>query len=289
MHRFQIATFGAVAIVFAVDGAGGIFTASPAPTAQGVGWLLLSIVDILWVLYFTSEEDSLALHLFNSLGTGGLTPPGRRSRRTRSTVMAGGGGSVGGGNGGGGNGYSSPYNQGGYDPKLAPAPMSGPVMSGPGSFGGVGGPGSFGGPGSAADTRSMRSMNRPISDVSNPVMHSPQMGGGELNAGPSSPLMGSGNAGVGAGGGPSLTNLSGGGPDASTVISEPGQAYTAKALYACKQSVSLLIIFDMLTSIRHRIIGRPQRDLLYQGRDYGNSGQTGQMVASKESRWTYWK
>jgi len=79
--------FGAIAVVFAVEGVNaGIFANSAALNAMSAGWLVLAFVNILWVLYFTSEEDSLALHLFNSLGTGGLTPPGRRRRRTQTTM-----------------------------------------------------------------------------------------------------------------------------------------------------------------------------------------------------------
>ncbi|KAF7324768.1 Osmosensor protein [Mycena kentingensis (nom. inval.)] len=88
MHRFQISTFGAVAIVFAVGGVDrGIFSGVPSLSAMAAGWLILSMVDIVWVLYFTSEEDSLVLHIFNLLGTGGLTPPSRR-RRTRTASSA---------------------------------------------------------------------------------------------------------------------------------------------------------------------------------------------------------
>ena len=89
MHRFQIAVFGAVAIVFAVQGVNqGIFVSNAGSlNAMSAGWLVLAFVDILWVLYFTSEEDSVMLYLFNSLGTGGLTPPGRRRRaRPQSTI-----------------------------------------------------------------------------------------------------------------------------------------------------------------------------------------------------------
>jgi len=87
MHRFQIVTFGSVAIVFAVVGVNQtIFSNVSSLDAVAAGWLILAMVDILWVLYFTSEEDSLSLYLFNSLGTGGLTPPSRR-RRTRTTSL----------------------------------------------------------------------------------------------------------------------------------------------------------------------------------------------------------
>ncbi|KXN88939.1 High osmolarity signaling protein SHO1 [Leucoagaricus sp. SymC.cos] len=102
MHRFQISVFGAVAIVFSVNG---VQFSNPgaAPKAMSAGWLMLSIVNILWVLYFTSEEDSLAFHIFNSMGNGGLTPPSRRRRtRTQSSMH----------NMGGGNGYGG-YTSGG--------------------------------------------------------------------------------------------------------------------------------------------------------------------------------
>ncbi|KAJ3575246.1 hypothetical protein NP233_g1230 [Leucocoprinus birnbaumii] len=115
MHRFQISVFGAVAIVFSVNGVE--FNAPGAATkAMSAGWLILAMVNILWVLYFTSEEDSLAYHIFNSMGNGGLTPPSRRRRtRTQSSMH----------NMGGGNGYAGYAQSGGigsqdvaYDTKV---------------------------------------------------------------------------------------------------------------------------------------------------------------------------
>ena len=105
MHRLQISVFGAIAIVFTVQGVTiGIFSSAPSLNAMGAGWLVLSIVNIIWVLYFTSEEDSLVLHIFNMLGTGGLTPPSRRRRtRTQSSIH----------NMQGGNVYSANYSSGG--------------------------------------------------------------------------------------------------------------------------------------------------------------------------------
>jgi SHO1 osmosensor len=87
--------------------------------------------------------------------------------------------------------------------------------------------------GSNADARSTRSMNRPISDVSSPAMHSL---GAVGEQGAQSPLMGSGNAGVGSGGG-----VGGMGPTdsiagASATSGEPPQSYLAKALYAYNAS-----------------------------------------------------
>jgi SHO1 osmosensor len=78
MHRFQIVAFGSVAFVIAIIGINqSIFSGFASLNAIAAGWLILAMVDILWVLYFTSEKDSLSLYLFKSLGTGGLTPPSR--------------------------------------------------------------------------------------------------------------------------------------------------------------------------------------------------------------------
>ncbi|KAG8790670.1 Transmembrane osmosensor [Ceratobasidium sp. 428] len=79
MHRLQISVFGAVAIVFSVQGANqGLFASRPAVQAMGAGWLLLAFVNIIWTLYFSAEEDSSMLHTFNSLGSGsGLSPASR--------------------------------------------------------------------------------------------------------------------------------------------------------------------------------------------------------------------
>ncbi|RDX52000.1 hypothetical protein OH76DRAFT_1454581 [Lentinus brumalis] len=215
MHRFQIATFGSIVIVFAVIGVNqGIFTGFASLDAMAAGWLILAMVDILWVLYFTSEEDSLMLHIFNSLGTGGLTPPSRRRRGTRSGSMM---------NMGGANGYTAGYAQGGigpmYDTKMGGS-MTGPI-GGTGSFragSAEGAPRSMGGPGSVNN----------LGAGSGPG----SIGGGEGSIGPASPLMGSGAAGIGAGGGGGAAPTTPGtaGPD-SSVASGGETQYRAKALY----------------------------------------------------------
>lgn len=202
MHRLQISVFGAIAIVFAVEGANtGLFSNVGSLQAMGAGWLVLSMVDILWVLYFTSEDDSLALHIFNSFGTGGLTPPSRRRRSPRGTSVH---------MNSPGNGYAAPYSAGGgvgpgmYDTK----------MNGNGSF------------------------HEPIEPATRSI------GGGSITNAPTSigpgsirnestvgsPLMGSGNAGIGAGGGSSPLNS--GVPE--TVPGSDGTVYKARAVYACK-------------------------------------------------------
>ncbi|KAI0032156.1 hypothetical protein K488DRAFT_50551 [Vararia minispora EC-137] len=215
MNRIQISVFGAVTIVFAVEGVtSGIFFSSAAQGAMGAGWLILSIVDILWVLYFTAEEDSLTFYLFNMLGTGGLTPPSRRRRTRAPSVHNMGMGPTGNGYGGG---YTSPsggIGSNAYDAKLG------------GSFGPAGGvrsqgsfnAGSFnenrsGGPpqmgGTPATTPGMAMSNLP-----------PDTSGG-IN----SPLMSPGNAGVGAGGGPQL-------PAETSGASATEEGLKARALYA---------------------------------------------------------
>lgn len=223
MHRFQVSTFGAVAIVFAVIGVQqNIFTGVPSMDALAAGWLILAIVDILWVLYFTSEEDSLMLHVFNSMGTGGLTPPSRRRRTTMRTQpsvhnMPGNGGYGGYTSGGIGSHDAVPYD----------GKMGSPIGGGMG--GGIGGGGaavrsqnSFNGGQSIGDgpPRSIGAGTAPGS-ITGPGAETRSVGG---ETGPGSPLMGGGAAGVGAGGGPPPeANL---GPDS--------YSYRAKALYACE-------------------------------------------------------
>ncbi|KAH9996074.1 hypothetical protein BJV77DRAFT_1091423 [Russula vinacea] len=174
MHRLQIVTFGSVGIVFAVTGVNQtIFTGFPSLDAVASGWLILAMVDILWVLYFTSEEDSLSLYLFNSLGTGGLTPPSRR-RRTRTTSVHNSAAY------GGGGGYTAAgIGPGTYDTKLN------------NSF--------------AQDigTTPLNNLNAPSAQS----QKSASSVGAPASPGPPSIALGqetSGNAGIGAGGGPPL-------------------------------------------------------------------------------------
>ncbi|KAF5392534.1 hypothetical protein D9757_002312 [Collybiopsis confluens] len=220
MHRFQISIFGAVAIVFAVQGVQlGIFSGVGSRDAMSVGWLILAMVDIVWVLYFTSEEDSLALHIFNSMGTGGLTPPSRR-RRTRAASMH----NVSNGYGN----YSSGGGIGSHD-----MPYNGKVGSGIGS-------GSLPSPvgmGNAA-VRSQNSFSPGNNDAAtrslggNSITNAPSGGGGggSIHGGdmgpnsPNSPLM----SGVGSGGG-GLNDI-GADPNPENFT------YKAKALYAYTQS-----------------------------------------------------
>ncbi|KAL4069817.1 hypothetical protein V8B97DRAFT_1969439 [Scleroderma yunnanense] len=217
MHRCQISVFGAVAIVFAVISVNdSIFSGRPALDAMAAGWLILAIVDILWVIYFTSEEDSLAWHLLNSLGTGGLTPPSRR-RRTRGTSI----------HNMGTNGYASNFGGGisSHD-----VPYESPSKNGQGiGPAAVRSQNSFVGGGSV-DGGAPRNLGPPAgpgSAHSTPIVPPGPLSNPENNAATSSPLMSPGAAGVGAGGG--ISNSSQGAPEPSA---EQEYSYRAKALYA---------------------------------------------------------
>ncbi|KAL1951273.1 hypothetical protein VTO73DRAFT_422 [Trametes versicolor] len=214
MHRFQISTFGSIAIVFAVVGVNqGIFSGAASLDAMAAGWLILAMVDILWVLYFTSEEDSLMLHVFNSLGTGGLTPPSRRRRATRTTSMM----------NMGANGYTAGYSTGGigpmYDTKM------GGSMTGP-----IGNTGSF--RGGSVENGAARSLGTgSVNNLGNGGGPG-SIGGGDGSIGPASPLMGSGAAGIGAGGGGPVAPTTPGSTGGDTGLTSPeGHQYRAKALY----------------------------------------------------------
>jgi SHO1 osmosensor len=217
MHRFQVSIFGAIAIVFAVTGINQvIFTNQASYQAMAAGWLVLAIVDILWVLYFTSEEDSLLLYIFNSMGTGGLSSPSRRRRAARTQSVN-------------NNGYAPHYAGGGigshdahYDNK-----------QGMGS-GGVRSQHSFVGGGSIEGGAATRSLggNTGAGSIPNTPGGTPVALDGNL--GPTSPLMGPGAAGVGAGGAMS-GNSSGASPDRDITSDQPeSYLYKAKALYSCQ-------------------------------------------------------
>ena len=220
MHRFQISTFGAVAIVFAVFSVNeSIFSGRAALDAMAAGWLILAVVDILWVLYFTSEEDSLALHFFNSFGTGGLTPPSRR-RRTRGPSV----------HNIASNGYAPNYSSGAgigsqdipYDPStkisstIAPAAVrSQNSFVGGGSIDGV-------------PPRTLAPARTGNTPPPAPAPGQGQLASPDPNVATSSPLIGSGAAGVGAGNALTTSSAS---PEA--VQDQESYTYKAKALYAC--------------------------------------------------------
>ncbi|GAA6031680.1 hypothetical protein JCM8097_001930 [Rhodosporidiobolus ruineniae] len=65
-NRFQLSVFLAAALVLAAIGCNsGIFQDTSFQLAIGAGWLLLAIVDILWMLYFTSSDDAWFASVFD--------------------------------------------------------------------------------------------------------------------------------------------------------------------------------------------------------------------------------
>lgn len=241
MHRFQISVFGAIAVVFSVIGVNqSIFSNLAALDAMAAGWLILSVVNILWTLYFTSEEDSLMLHIFNSMGTGGLTPPGRRRRRTQSMHNMGGNGYTA--------GYAAPGALGptGYDAK--PASFAGGPMNSGASF-----------KANSVDARSLtgQSVNQNAGSMRGPGSYV----GADPAVGLASPAMSSGAAGVGAGGGQGpIQNVPSGGSGAASPVDQgavigPGELVVrAKAMYPCKSSVRQFRPFRYLTAYQTKQI-----------------------------------
>lgn len=147
LHRFQLSIFLAIATVLAVGGVEFIFQTPGAYVAIGVGWLLLTMVNVssrqwdhstfanfcklVWIVYLTSEEDTFLYNVLNSGGNGGLSSHNRRigtSVQRRDETPGYGGGEMGLGNSIGGmpRGISSnTINSGGYGGGYAPASMEG--------------------------------------------------------------------------------------------------------------------------------------------------------------------
>lgn len=144
MARIQICAFLAIGVVFSVFGIDqGIYSNQGARNAVTAGYFILTIVDIIWLLYFTSEEDSFIYGILNGFGNGMLGGPGGRGSRGTggmSSRMGGGsntnnnsGGYVGGypNQGVGTGGYQSTYGQG---PSAADVTIDAQKSNGPGSI-----------------------------------------------------------------------------------------------------------------------------------------------------------
>ncbi|WVQ83498.1 hypothetical protein IAT38_005639 [Cryptococcus sp. DSM 104549] len=107
LHRFQISILLAIATALSVAGVQPIFQSPGAFIATGVGWLLLTMVNLVWILYLTSEEDTYLYNLFNAGGNGGLSSNNRRvhsagaGMHRRDSGAGGYGGEMGSGLGGG--------------------------------------------------------------------------------------------------------------------------------------------------------------------------------------------
>lgn len=238
---FQLSAFLAVALVFSVRGIDiGIYSSSGSENAVAAGYFILTIVNIIWLLYFTSEEDTVVYRLLSSVGNGRLGGPGGRAAR-------GGGGSGSGGGVGGGarsnnigvpnGGYGSSYHntgsmQGagnGYQPAYGQAPSAADITAG--GLGGVGAGNTSKPSGLGGGTGSIRSA------------HTPQMG--TMGAGTIGSTTGGPKSDISHGGDPTLapgaanrtaspvsTSKHNGTVDSHTADPMPGYGYRARALYA---------------------------------------------------------
>lgn len=215
MARLQVAAFTAVALTFSVVGIDeGIYDSRSSYKAFTAGYFLTTFADVIWLLYFTSEEDSPIFALMNTFGTGGLNGPGSRATRgggARRTSMRMGAGGMGMGNG---NAYAGSF-QGGppggaYQQAYGNSPSAADVTSaGAGMGGGV-----LGVP-KLSTSASIRSANQ----------GAPTGPGSEYGAAPSTHPPGSPSPSAGRGGAP----LDGEGKEAL-----PDYGYRARALYACE-------------------------------------------------------
>ena len=132
--RLQLTAFTAVALVFSVIGINsGIYSGNSAEEAVAAGWFLITLTNIVWLFFLTTEEDSPFYQLVN-IANDGITPPSARASArynggggggAKSMRMAGGGAGVGGGYGAGnGSAFSGGFQSGagGYQPAYSNSP-----------------------------------------------------------------------------------------------------------------------------------------------------------------------
>lgn len=144
VSRLQISAFLAVGLVFSVIGIdNGIYSHTGSLDAVTAGYFILTIVDIIWLLFFTAEEDSMIYGLLSGFGNGALSGPGggasgRSNGGIRGASTANGSGYAGSypsGQGGGVGGYQPTYGQGpsAADISIDPHKANG-LAAGPGSI-----------------------------------------------------------------------------------------------------------------------------------------------------------
>ncbi|KJA20151.1 hypothetical protein HYPSUDRAFT_43508 [Hypholoma sublateritium FD-334 SS-4] len=84
-YGMQISILGSLATGFAVLGVDrNIYSGASAQQATGAGWLIVAIVDLLWIVYFTSPQDSPLVQFVHS-PRGPLPPRNRVTKIGRST------------------------------------------------------------------------------------------------------------------------------------------------------------------------------------------------------------
>ncbi|CAK5262916.1 unnamed protein product [Mycena citricolor] len=88
--RIQLTAFSVMATIFAVQGVQAGFFPPFTPrqnpegalVGMGFGYLILAVVDLLWALYFSSDEDSVGMRLFTLVGAAPIAPPRGRTAVT---------------------------------------------------------------------------------------------------------------------------------------------------------------------------------------------------------------
>ncbi|BGP54500.1 hypothetical protein JCM8202_001580 [Rhodotorula sphaerocarpa] len=142
-NRFQLSVFLAVSLVIATVGVNlGIFQTASYSLAVGAGWIILAIVDILWMLYFTSSDDAWftalfdigsSVHFSSRTSSGGAGFPGSTSASRRAGSASGHGAATTmgmTGAGGAGVSYASYHNLGG-GPSKGPGSAASHHLGGP--------------------------------------------------------------------------------------------------------------------------------------------------------------
>ncbi|UZJ57105.1 hypothetical protein CBS101457_006425 [Exobasidium rhododendri] len=143
--RFQISTFLAVALVFSVFGIDqGIYSNNGGRNASTAGWFILTIINIIWLFFFTSEEDGMISNLLSGLGNGRLGGAGSRGVQGNGGISRANGTSVNNGSGFG-NSYQGGHGGtgGGYQPTYGQGPSAADVTMNAQKSGYVGGAGSI--------------------------------------------------------------------------------------------------------------------------------------------------
>lgn len=209
LARLQLSTFLAVALVFSVIGIDkGIYAHDGGLNAMAAGYFILTIVNIVWLLFFTSEEDSAIYGLLTTFGNGQLGGPGGRGARSGPITRV--------NNNNGSGGYGGSYSGGmqnvgnGYQPTYGNAPSAADITQA-----GIGMP------------KSQTALNGAGSIRSGTGAGGVTMGS---HAGPKSDISHGGDGAIGAVGSPgSKLNGSDSIPGGEPM---PGYGYRARALYA---------------------------------------------------------
>ncbi|PWN18211.1 hypothetical protein BCV69DRAFT_301357 [Microstroma glucosiphilum] len=144
MARLQLTAWIVVALVLAVLGIDeGIYSSTSSYEAMAAGYFILTIVNIIWLFFFTSEEGSPIFNLFHSWGGGGQLSGGGgmgfgggRRNRGATGVRGGPGGMRMGNNSNSANGNGSAFGGGygssgaAYQPAYGQSPSTADVTGG---------------------------------------------------------------------------------------------------------------------------------------------------------------